>query len=310
MQVFPGLSKNAWKVLLTLTEQPCQASEIAKKTGLGLNRIAEALDQLEKCNIIPSRKRKTIMTFDSSLRNTLKDLLTDYHKDILVDSFEGKKLNTLFQILDGYDTIAKLKLVTGHSTPTLKRITDRLQRKLFIFQPKKGIYHIRNAFKPQIKLLYSSFFAHYSDLLEKQGITWKKIKLFGSAVIIESNQDSIPGFVRTSFSRFHEYKVELFLTNYNYFVNSNKEQTMEEIFIHALADSARDYRQMMYCTLFADLNKLTLKQLKNLPIIFRVENEAKQIFDYLASNGKTKTENDFLTPYKEYLEVRGDYARY
>lgn len=310
MQVFPELSKNTWNVLLTLTEQPCQAAKIAKKTGLGLNRIGEALDQLERSNIIMTRKRRLVLSIDSALKNTLKQLLAEYNKERLVDSLEGKKLNVLFQILDGYDTIAKLKLVTSYSIPTLKRITSNLQKNLFIFQTKKGVYQLRDAFKPRIKLLYASFFGYFSDSLEKQGITWKKVIVFGNNVLLESNQALIPGFVRTSFSKFHEYKVELLTTSYYFFVNSDREQMMEEIFIHALAESKGDYRYTMYCTLFADLNNMKLKQLKNLPTIFRIETEAKQIFEYISSKGESKTKEDFLTPYPEYLKVREDYARY
>lgn len=309
MKVFPELSKNAWVVLLTLAEQPCRASEIAKKTGLRLNRISETLNDLEKCNIIMARKRKSILTLDSQLKNALKRLLAEYNKEGLVDSFQGKKLNTLFQILEGYETIAKLKLVTGYSTSTLKRITKRLQDSLFVYQSNKGRYVARDQFKPQITELCSSFVNYFYNSLDKQGIRWKEIAIFGDNVLIKSNQESIPGFVKTGISRFHEYKVQLILTDNNYFISSDKMQNREEIFVHALAISKRDYRYMMYCTLFADLNKMKFKQLKNLPIIFRVENEAKQIFDYISSKGESKTKDDFLTPPEEYLEVRRDYAR-
>jgi hypothetical protein len=309
MKVFPELSKNAWIVLLALAEQPCQASQIAKKTGLKLNRISEALDQLEECSIIKERKRKSTLILDSQLKNTLKQLSAEYNKERLVDSFEGKKLNALFQILDGYDTITKLKLVTDYSAPTLKRITSNLQKNLFVFQPNKGNYSPRDTFKPRIKLLYVSFFGYFSDFLEKQGIVWKKISAFGNNVLIESNQAGMPGFVRTGFSRFHEHNVQLFLTDKNYFVSGDRNPTREEIFVHALAVSKKDYRHIMYCTLYADLNKMKLKQLKNLPTIFRIENEAKQIFEYLSSKGGSKTKDDFMTPYNEYLDVRRNYER-
>ncbi len=309
MKVFPELSKNAWIILLTLAEAPCQASEISKKTSLGLNRISEALKALEQCNILPTRKRRAVIILDSQLKNILKQFLAQYSKEQLVGCFEGKKLNTLFQILEDYDTVSKLKLVTGYSTPTLKRITTSLQKDLLIFQKRKGVYLPRDEFKPRIRLLYSAFFGYFADSLERQGIKWKKLIPFGNTVLLESDQEEIPGFVRTSLSRFHEYQVELIMTSYNFFVNSNRVQAMEEVFIHALAVSKKDFRYIMYCTLFADLNKMNVKQLKELPIIFKVETEAKQIFDYIDSNGKTKTVDDYLTPYQEYLQVRRDYAR-
>lgn len=309
MKVFPEFSKNAWIVLLTLAEQPYLASEIAKKTGLRLNRISEALAQLEECNILKARKRRSPLTLDSQLKNILKQFLAEYDKERLANSFEGKKLNTLFQILDGYDTITKLKLVTDYSIPTLKRITSNLQKNLLVFQPKKGNYKPRNAFTSRIKLLYESFFGYFSDSLEKQGIDWKKITIFGNCVLIESDQTQPPGFVTTGFSRFHEHRIQLFLTTKNYFVSGDRKPTREEIFVHALAASKEDYRYMMYCILYADLNKMKLNQLKNLPAIFRVENEAKQIFDYILSKGESKTKEDYLVSYQEYLEVRRDYAR-
>lgn len=306
MTILPELSKNTWTVLFSLTGQPSPAAKIAKENNLRLNRISEALNQLERSKILKSRGRRELLNIDTSLKSVLKDLLIHYSKDLLIELLEGKKLNTLFQILNGYDSIGKLKLITDYSIPTLKRILKKFQQKLFIYQPKKGVYKIRDEFKALFSQLYNSFFAYFLDSLESQKITWKKVMVFGNNILLQSTQISMPGFVQTGFSLFHKYKVELISTNDNYFISYKREPTKEEVFIHALTFSTRDYRYMIYCTLFADLNRLTLNKLDKLSIIYKVKNEVTAIFDFLKSKGKIRRE--FVPMYREYMEIRRDYA--
>jgi hypothetical protein len=307
MNVFPKLSKNAWRVLLTLAEHPGPASQMAKENQMGLNRVSEALKQLERCNIIKARERRKPISLDASLKNALKAFLVQYPKEKLPGLLEGKKLNAAFQILDGYDTVEKLGLATGYSIPTLKRILRTLQAAFFVYQPRKGAYAVRDEFSSRLSQLRSSFFACFADSMEHAGIRWKQIFVFGDHVLIKSSDASLPGFVKTGFSVFHKYHVDLILTGDNYFVNDGREQTKEEIFVHALAFSRGDFRYMQYCVLFADLNGLTLKDLGNLPSAYKLEKEAAAVLDFIESKGgKTGA---FLPAYEEYLSARRDYAR-
>ena len=298
MKVFPELSKNAWRILLYLSYTSGTAAQIARESNLRLNRISESLDQLEEFKIIRGRGRKQQLSLDLTMKASLSKLLVSSSKEDLTESLEGKKLNVLFQILEGYETVKKLNLATGYSVPTIKRILNGFQKSLFIYQPKKGIYKIRDEFLPRTKELYSSFFACFVDRLQEQRISWKKILIFGDYIILKSTQQEISGFTHTAFSLFHKYGIGLIVTSDNYFVNK-KELTKEEVLVHALTLSINDARYMLYCTLFADLNKLTLKKLKNLPVIFRVEKEIALIFEFLRKKP--------LSP--EYIELRRDYER-
>ncbi|MDO8553342.1 MAG: hypothetical protein Q7S22_00915 [Candidatus Micrarchaeota archaeon] len=307
MLIFPELSKNAWVLLIAIAENPSTAAKISKENNLRLNRISEALNELEKFKIIKSRGRRKQLILDSSIRGVLKELLVHYPKESLAELLEGKKLNVLFQVLENHFTIAKLKLITGYSISTLKRILAHLQEKLFVYQPKKGVYKLRDEYKSLIRQFYSVFFSYFLERLENQKITWKEIKVFGNNVLLKSPQNALSGFVNTGFSLFHKYHVPLFLTDDSFFVNYVREPTKEEVFIHALAFSVRDYRYTLYCTLFADLNKLTLKELGHLPKIYEVEKQVIGILEYIKTKGQKIGES--LSSYAEYLEVRRDYAR-
>lgn len=298
MKIFPELSKNAWIILLTLSYNSGTAAQIARESSLRLNRISEALDKLEEFKIIKDRGRKQQLSLDSTMKITLSKLLVGNSRDNLAESLEGKRLNVLFQILESYDTVKKLNLITGYSVPTIKRILNSFQRDLLVYQPKKSIYKIRDEFLPKIKELYSSFFACFVERLQGQKITWKRILAFGNRVLLKSAQSELPDFVHTAFSLFHRYGIGLILTSDNYFVNKT-EVTREEVFVHALVFSINDERYMLYCKLFADLNKLTLKKLKNFPAIFRVEKEVTSIFEFLSKKPLPQ----------EYIELRRDYER-
>lgn len=294
---------------MSLSRVAATPSQVSKELRIPLSKVSLAIRQLTEAGILQKRKGYGTLSLDVSLKEAIKTFLNDFSEDKLIDTFFGVRLNVLFQISESYDTMEKLILITGYPARSLKRILKELQDALLIYQPKISYYHIRRAEKDKINVLKSVLMSHFLNSLAKKNLTWKKISIFGNHILIESNMELIPGFVKTSFSRFHEYHVGLFLTSYSNFINSTRKQSREEVFIHALAESKGDYRYLMYCTLFADLNRLTLQQLGALPIVFKVEKEAKQIFDYITSGGKSKTNTDFLTPYKEYLEVRRDYEK-
>ena len=298
MKIFPELSKNAWIILLTLGYTSGTAAHIARESNLRLNRISEALNQLEEFKIIKNRGRKQQLLLDSTMKVALNKLLVGSSKENIAEVLGGKKLNILFQILEGYDTVKKLNLITGYSTPTIKRTLNIFQRDLFVYQSRKGIYKIRDEFLYKIKELYSSFFACFVERLQDKKTTWKKILVFGHYLLIKSTQSELPGFGYTAFSLFHKYGIGLIMTDDNYFANKTG-VTKEEVFVHALAFSINDERHMLYCKLFADLNKLNLKKLKNLPAIFRVEKEAASIFEFISKKPLPQ----------EYVELRRDYER-
>jgi len=297
MKVFPELIKSTWKVLLSLSKKSASPSEIARSTGIPLSKVSVSVSRLIAAKVLMPRKGYEILAMDASLRSSISNLLLDYPENQFVDLLYGVRLNILFQVSEGYNTMNKLKLITNYPEVTLKRILKQLQDALLIYQPNKGVYELRDVFKDKITSLKSVFLAHFFESLKAQGLTWKKILVFGNSILIKSEHVHLPGFVQTGFSRFHRYKVELIMTPDNYFVNSGKEPTKQEVFVHALTFSINDARYLLYCMLFADLNKLMRKKLKDLVEIYRVEKEAASVFESL----KIKSQ--------EYVELRREYAR-
>jgi len=303
--VFPELTKNSWLVLLSLAQGPKKASEIARENNMEDSRVSEALARLEEFNILKERQRKKPIVLDSSLKNALKEFMASYSKERLAECLEGKKLNVLLQISEGYDNVAKLKAVTGYSTPTINRVLKRTQDCLFVYLLKKGTYRIRDEILPKVEALRTAFYSCFLDSLEMQGIEWSRTRVFGNVVLIKSTQRSIPGFVRTGFSLFHDYDVEIMETNDNYFVNFERKPGRKEIFVHALAFS-EDARDFIFCVLFADLNRLTPQKTMEIAAIYKVEKEVQAIFEFLKTRGKVRA--DFLPSYEEYASARKDYA--
>jgi len=297
MTVYPEVTKSAWKVLIFLSKKSASPSEIARSTGIPLSKVSVSVSGLITAKVLKPRKGYEILAMDTSLRNSISTLLLDFPENQFVDLLCGVRLNILFQVSEGYNTMTKLKLITDYPEVTLKRVLRQLQDALLIYQSNRGIYELRDAFKDKITSLKSVFLAHFFESLKAQGLTWKKILVFGDSILIKSEQVHPPGFVQTGFSRFHKYKIGLMMTRDNYFINSEKEPTKQEVFVHALAFSINDARYLLYCMLFADLNKLTLKKLKDLVAIYRVEKEAASIFESI----KTKSQ--------EYIELRREYAR-
>ncbi len=300
MNVIPEISKNGWRVLLTLAVGPATALEVAKKYNMRPNSVTDALDQFQEYHIIKQRKRRRPISIDSSLKNVLHFFLKRYSEEHLVGSFSGKKLNTLFQILHGYDTVEKMKFVTGYSVPTIKRSLKVLRKNLFVFQPKKATYQIRDEFVDKINELYSSFFAYFVVSLDME---WKEAMVFGNIILLKC-VETPPGFFKTGLSRFHEYGVELIETENKYFASFKP--TKEEIFIHALAFGPQDTRNLMFCLLFADKNRMNKKRLQKLATIYLLETEVDAILEFLETKGKKKAE--FLPAYQEYLSMRRLYG--
>lgn len=307
MKVIPELSKNAWKVIITIVTGPKLASEISKLTNLPLSRISESLNQVEKTGIIKQRTRRKQLELDAPFAEILQKFLTIYSKEHLIDCFERKKLNVLFQILQAYNTLQSLELITGYSPATIKRILKKLQSSLFIYQPKKGSYAIREEYYDKLKELHIILLAYFMSFLNKQNISWKEIKIYGNNILIQSPMEKILGFSKTGFSLFSSHGIGIIETNLNYFVNTETKPRKEEIFVHALVFSKNDRRKMMLCILFADLNKIELKNMTELLLIYQVEKEANAIFNFLNSKGKKQAE--FLPSYEEYSHMRRDYAR-
>lgn len=303
MYIFPEISKNGWKSLISLAAGSATASEIVKKTKMRKNRVSEALHELQKYRIITLQKRKKPISIDAPLKKILQPLLTKYPNERIAELFAAKGLNILFQVFDGYDTSEKLKLVTGYSAATLKRNLKFLQNNLLIYQPIKGRYRIRSEFQKNVSQLRSLFLAYF---LERLGAEWSEVKVFGNRILMKSIQKTISDFVLTGFSVFHKYKVEIIGTSSNYFVNQKRKPKKQEVFLHALVFSMNDYRNLILCMVFAQVNKLRLEDMKNLLKIFKVEGEVESIFEFLKSKGKIKAE--FLPTYQEYLSVRRLYG--
>jgi DNA-binding transcriptional ArsR family regulator len=303
MNIFPEISKNGWKLILALVARSATASEIVKITGMSKSRVSEALRELKGYGITRPPRRKKPISIDTSLRNALQYLLAKYPEKQLVELLAAKNLNILLQILNDYNSIGKISLATGYSIPTLKRALKLLQDNLLIYQPQKGKYRIRNEFEKSLRLLHSLFFAYF---LENIGADWKDVQVFGNIALLKSPQNEIPGFVQTGFSLFHSYGVEIIETSNNYFVNLKRKIKMQEVFLHALVFSLKDTRDLMLCMVFADINRLKPETMEDLLKIYRVENEATAIFDFLKTKGKTRAE--FLPTYEEYLSVRRLYG--
>lgn len=303
MHIIPEIPKNGWRVLLTLAITPATASEIVKKTGMRKSRVSEALHKLQEYGITKSPERNIAIPIDTSLRNALQYLLIKYPEKQLAGLLAAKNFNILLQVLNDYDTVKKLKLVTGYSTPTLKRALKLLQDNLLIYQPQKGKYRIRNEFEKNLRLLYSLFFAFFLDNIKAE---WKDVVVFGNIALLKSTLKEIPGFVQTGFSLFHKYGVEVIGTSNDYFVNFSRRPKKEEVFLHALVFSLDDSRDLMLCMVFADRNKLELETIEDLLKIYKVEKEAVALFDFLKTKGKLRA--DFLPTYEEYLSVRRLYG--
>ncbi len=303
MDVIPEIPKNGWRVLLTLAARPATASEIVKITGMRKSRVSEALHELQGYGITKPPRRKKPISIDTSLRNALQYLLTKYPEKQLAELLAAKNLNILLQILNDYNSVEKLRLVTGYSAPTLKRTLKLLQNNLLIYQPQKGKYQIRNEFEKNLRLLYSLFFAYFLDNIKAE---WKDVVVFGNIALLKSTQKEIPGFVQTGFSLFHKYGVEIIETSNNYFVNLKRKPNKKEVFLHALVFSLKDYRNLMLCMVFADINRLKPGTMKDLPKIYQVEKEVSAIFDFLKTKGRFRAE--FLPTYEEYLSVRRLYG--
>jgi DNA-binding transcriptional regulator GbsR (MarR family) len=303
MDIIPEISKNGWRVLLTVASKPASASDIVKMTGMGKSRVSESLHELAENGITKPPKRKKTISTDTSLKNALQYLLIKYPEEQLAKLLAAKNLNIMLQVLNDYDTVQKLKLVTGYSTSTLKRSLKMLQDNLLIYQPQKGKYLIRDEFEKSLRLIYSLFFAIF---LENINAEWKDIVVFGNMALLKSTQKEIPGFVQTGFSLFHKYGVETIGTSSNYFVNFERQPKKEEVFLHALVFSLGDQRNLMLCMVLADKNNLKPWTMTDLLKIYKVEKEATAIFDFLKTKGKLRA--DFLPTYEEYLSVRRLYG--
>ncbi|NYZ74573.1 hypothetical protein H0O00_05495 [Candidatus Micrarchaeota archaeon] len=297
MKVFPELTKTTWGVLFFLAKKNALPSETARSIGIPLSKVSVCVSSLTAAKILKPRKGYELLSLDASLRHSIGVFLQDYPESRLARLFYGARLNVLFQISEGYTTLAKLRAITNCPGITLRRILKQLQDALLIYQPKRGIYEPRDAFRDKVPSLKSVFLALYFESLKAQGLAWKRVLVFGDTILIKTEQENPPGFVQTGFSRFHEYRVGLIMTKDNYFVNSSREPTKQEVFVHALAFSVNDARYLLYCTLFADLNRLTLNELKDLPAVYKVEKEAALVFESI----KAKSQ--------EYSVLRREYAR-
>lgn len=99
----------------------------------------------------------------------------------------------------------------------------------------------------------------------------------------------------------------IFEPSHRYFVSLDKEPTKEEVFIHTLVFSLDHQRNMILCMLFAHLNKIDFKKLRQLPLIYKVEKEVNAISEFLKTKGRKRAE--FLPRYQDYEEIRRDYER-
>lgn len=307
MKVFPELTKNAWKVLISLSKDDAAPSELSRSTGMPLSKISISVKHLVDANVLKQRKGYEKIVTGRTLKSAIKNFVDRYGEDRLVDIFYGMRLNILFQISENYDTSKKLRLVTGSSEPTVKRILKELQNALLIYQPKLGRYRIRDAEKDKINLLKSVFMSYLLHSLTAQGIEFKEHKIFGDVVLITSAQEKIPNFVKTGFSLFYRYNILIFEPSHRYFVSFDREPTKEEVFIHALVFSLDHQRNLILCMLFAHLNEVNFNKLGDLPSLYKVEKEVGAIFEYLESKGRKRAE--FLPRYQDYEEIRRDYER-
>lgn len=307
MRVFPVLPKNAWKVLLYLSRTDATPSEIAKSIEMPLSKISVSVKQLIDKKILKQRKGYEKISIDASLKRAIKSFYRWYNNDRLISIFWGMRLNLLFQVSEKYNTSKKLRLVTGYSEATVKRILKELQDALFIYQPKIGYYDIRDMEREKINLLKSIFIAHFLESLTACGIDFSEYKIFGDKIIITSILEKIPNFSKTGFSLFYKYDIMLFEPSRKYFVSFDREPTKEEVFLHALVFSLDHQRNMILCMLFAHLNKISFKKLGDMPMIYKVEKEVNAISEFLSSNGMKRAE--FLPSYNDYEEIRRDYER-
>jgi DNA-binding MarR family transcriptional regulator len=307
MRVFPELTKNTWRVLLSLSKADATPSEISKSICMPLSKVSVSIKGLTNANILQKRKGYEKIAIDMTLKNAIKNFINQYGHERFIYIVYGKRLNLLFQISEGYDTSKKLRLITGYSEPTLKRILKELQDSLLIYQPKIGQYKIRDEVNEKINLLKVTFLSYFICQLSTQGIEAEECKLFGDTAIIYSPQEKNPGFVKTGFSLFHKYKIIIFEPNRHYFVNFNREPTKEEVFLHSLVFSFDHQRNMILAILFAHLNKINLKKLQTLSLMYKVGKEVEAISSYLKTHGRITAK--FLPRYKDYEEIRRDYER-
>ena len=305
MNVFPKLTKNAWKVLVFLSKTDATLSVISISIGMPLSKVSTSVKQLVDKKVLKQRKGYEKITLDKTLKNAIKNFLDWYGKDRLVNVFWGMRLNILFQVSENYDTSKKLALITGYSNPTIKRILRELQDELLIYQPKIGRYRLRDAEKDKVNLLKSVFIANFLDSLSAQGIEFKDHKIFGNTVFIMSAQENIPNFTKTGFSLFYKYDIMIFEPGHKYFVSLDREPIKEEVFIHSLVFSLDHQRDMILCMIFAHLNKINFTKLGNMPYIFKVEKEVNAVCEFLKTNGQKRAE--FLPRYQDYEEIRRDY---
>lgn len=307
MKVFPKLTKSAWKVLVFLSKTDATPSEISRSIGMPLSKISTSVKQLTNKKILKQRKGYEKIAIDGTLKNAIKNFLDRYGKERLIDIFWGMRLNLLFQVSEEYDTSKKLRLITGYSESSIKRILRELQDALLIYQPKIGYYKLRDAEKDKVNLLKSVFISYFLNSLTSKGIEFKEYKIFGDNIFITSAQESIPNFVKTGFSLFYKYDIMIFEPSRKYFVSLDREPTKEEVFVHSLVFSLDHQRNMILCMLFAHLNNVQFKKLGDLPLIYRVEKEVNAIFEFLKTKGRNRAE--FLPRYKDYDEIRQDYER-
>lgn len=306
MKVFPELTKNTWKVLISLSKNDATPSEISRSIGMPLSKVSISVKQLTNTNVLRQRKGYEKIAVDRTLKNAIKNFV-DRYGEKLASIFCGMRLNLLFQVSENYDTSKKLRVVTGYSEATVKRILKELQDVLLIYQPRIGQYKIRDAEKDRVELLKSVFISHFFDSLTTQGIEFREHKIFGDKIFITSAQENIPNFVRTGFSLFYKYKIMIFEPSHRYFVSLDREPTKEEVFLHTLVFSVDHQRNMILCMLFAHLNKVKVNKLGNLPLIYKVEREIDAIYEYLRTEGQKRAE--FLPRYQDYEEIRRDYER-
>ncbi|MFA5745827.1 MAG: hypothetical protein WCX82_00550 [archaeon] len=232
-------------VFLEICKENIYQKELAIKLDKSKSQISRAIAVLSSVGLIEYSKRKLELS-KNPFSTELKELLFKYPN--LMEILKDSGIPILQSFLTE-KTVKEISQETKLKEITIYKFIEKTKNlSILIKQKNKYIFNEKlwHSLKEFI-IDYNYYNNNTDNRIPKGSIIYYKNK----KEIIFSTQEELSNFIKTGFSVFKDYGINILNTT-NYYSLSNKKLTLIDILEHTMTivEKTKDYRQLLYLVLF------------------------------------------------------------
>lgn len=295
--------------VLTILHGEQTLSELATQLDRSLSYTSELVERLTATGLIETiryGKTKQVRPSDAKALELLADITQEYSHIQWPELLSGATLRILYY-LDRPRVPTDLARCANVHRSTVYRALDPLQHRGIIYQTDDGAYALNEGFE-QLSTLAQELAHHLHRQTVEQytntyTILWESLDEFLIQTADEIIDDT---FILTGPEQFQSYDLPLLARDRRYYLYSESlgELSPELLCCHMLViDSGA--RAQSYCLLLLNYIDINRDELRDLAVIYGVDDLLEDLLTYLDTEGEQRTSQ--LPTWEDFQELADEY---